>query len=102
MEKNTYMMSKGDRDTHPRKTNKRSDGEAEEAPEIAQPSRRGRLSKARLARNMELMAAQMLEMQRQQAAQIAVLNAYLQQGFILHAPSVYPPYRHLGLQGPGM
>ncbi|KAL2558584.1 hypothetical protein Fot_03323 [Forsythia ovata] len=40
-----------------------------------------------------LWPAQMLEMQRQQATQTAVLNVYLQQGFMPPAPSVYPSYR---------
>ncbi|KAL2494079.1 Uncharacterized protein Fot_37836 [Forsythia ovata] len=38
------------------------------------------------------MAAQILEMQRQQAAQTAALNAYSQRGFIPSAPQVYPQY----------
>ncbi|KAL2547952.1 hypothetical protein Fot_09482 [Forsythia ovata] len=67
--------STGYMDTHPRQTNERLDEEAEEAPEVAQPQRQGRRSRAR---NMELTVAQMLEMQRQQVAQTAALNAYLQ------------------------
>ncbi|KAL2544980.1 hypothetical protein Fot_14213 [Forsythia ovata] len=86
-------MSDGDLDTYPRQTNERSDGEAKEAPEIAQPPKQVRHSKACLAHNMELMAAQMLEMQRQQAAQTVVLNAYISQGFVPHASPVYPPYQ---------
>ncbi|KAL2557801.1 hypothetical protein Fot_02540 [Forsythia ovata] len=53
----------------------------------------GRHSRACLARNMELMAAQMLEIQRQQTAQIAVLNAYLQHGFVPPASPIYPLYQ---------
>ncbi|KAL2558590.1 hypothetical protein Fot_03329 [Forsythia ovata] len=45
------------------------------------------------ARNLELMEKQMLEMQRQQVAQTAVLNAYLQQRFMPPAPAVYPRYQ---------
>ncbi|KAL2501764.1 Uncharacterized protein Fot_35612 [Forsythia ovata] len=49
--------------------NEQPSEEAEEALEIAQPQRHRRRSRARLAHNMELMAAQMLEMQQQQADQ---------------------------------
>ncbi|KAL2557823.1 hypothetical protein Fot_02562 [Forsythia ovata] len=86
-------MSDGDRYTHPRQTNERSGREAEEGLEVMQPPRRGRHSRACLARNMELMAAQMLEIQRQQTAQIDVLNAYLQHGFVPPASPIYPPYQ---------
>ncbi|KAL2548972.1 Uncharacterized protein Fot_10502 [Forsythia ovata] len=63
-----------------------------------QSPRREMCSRARMARNLELMAEQMLEMQRQQSAQTAVLNAYLLQGFMPLAPPVYPPYQPHGYE----
>ncbi|KAL2509100.1 hypothetical protein Fot_32747 [Forsythia ovata] len=44
------------------------------------------------------MAEQMLEMQRQQVAQTTILNAYLQQALIPHAPPMYPHYQSQGYE----
>ncbi|KAL2529148.1 hypothetical protein Fot_21749 [Forsythia ovata] len=67
-------------------------------PKVPQSPRRGRRSRARMARNLELMAETMLEMQRQHASQTTVLNAYLQQGFMHPAPPVYLPYQPEGYE----
>ncbi|KAL2520373.1 hypothetical protein Fot_24296 [Forsythia ovata] len=91
-------MSGKDESTHIRQPEERLVGAAEGAPEVPQPPRRGRCSMARMAHNLELMAKQMLEMQRQHVAQTVVLNAYLQQGFMPPAPPVYPSYYPQGYE----
>ncbi|KAL2508235.1 uncharacterized protein Fot_31882 [Forsythia ovata] len=89
-------MSDEDRNTCTRQTGGQPEEDDERAPEVTQPHRRGRHSRARMARNMEVMAEKMLKMQRQQVAQTVVLNAYLQQGLIHPAPPAYPPYQPQG------
>ncbi|KAL2493534.1 hypothetical protein Fot_37291 [Forsythia ovata] len=57
-------MSDKDINTRTRQTGEQPKGGDERALEVTQPPRRGRHSRARMARNIEVMAEQMLEMQR--------------------------------------
>ncbi|KAL2529177.1 hypothetical protein Fot_21778 [Forsythia ovata] len=66
-------MRDEDENTYIKQPDERSVGAVEWAPEVPQPPRRGRRSRAHMACNLEFMAEQMLEMQRQQATQIASL-----------------------------
>ncbi|KAL2493673.1 hypothetical protein Fot_37430 [Forsythia ovata] len=86
------------RNTRTRQTSEQPEGGDERVPEVTQPPRRGRHSRACIARNMEVVVEQMLEMKRQQVTQTVVLNAYLQHGLMPPAPPVYPPYQSKGYE----
>ncbi|KAL2557671.1 Uncharacterized protein Fot_02410 [Forsythia ovata] len=81
-------MSDEDGNTSTRQTGGQLEEGNERAPEVTQPYMCGRRSRARMVHNMEVMAEQMLEMQRQQVAQTT--------GLIHPAPPAYPLYQ---LQG---
>ncbi|KAL2502281.1 hypothetical protein Fot_36129 [Forsythia ovata] len=57
VEDNKVMIDE-DKNTRTRQTGEQQKGEDERAPEVTQPPRRGRRSRARMARNMEVMAEQ--------------------------------------------
>ncbi|KAL2478627.1 hypothetical protein Fot_47641 [Forsythia ovata] len=98
MVEDNNAMSDEDRNTRTRQIGEQPEGGDKRAPKVTQPPRRGRRSRARMARNMEIMVEQMLKMQRQQVAQTAALNAYLKQGLMSPAPPTYPPYKPQGYE----
>ncbi|KAL2549743.1 hypothetical protein Fot_11273 [Forsythia ovata] len=90
-------MSDEDENTRTRQTGGQPEEGDERTTEVTQPHRRGRCSRARMARNMEVMdRTNARNCKGQQVAQIAVLNAYLQQRLIHPAPPAYPPYQPQG------
>ncbi|KAL2553650.1 hypothetical protein Fot_07269 [Forsythia ovata] len=79
-------MSDEDGNTCTRQTSEQPEGGDERASEVTQPPKRGRRSTARMARNMEVMAQQMLEMQK------------YAEGLMPPAALAYPPYQPQGYE----